>query len=175
MPLRAHLEVAAPLVEERREEKAGALWNNLGYHYHAWRNARRRGRPTSGRWRLTRARWGLTIPNVAILVNNLGMVLQDLGDLAAARAAYERALAHRRGVSARITPMWPRCQQPGECAARPGRPAGGAGGLRAGAGHRRGASSARSTRRWPSMSTTWGVCCKTWATWRGRGRPSSGR
>jgi Flp pilus assembly protein TadD len=31
-------------------------------------------------------------PNVATLVNNLGMVLQYLGDLAGARAAYERAL-----------------------------------------------------------------------------------
>ena len=32
-------------------------------------------------------------PNVAIRVNNLGLVLQDLGDLAGARAAFERALA----------------------------------------------------------------------------------
>ena len=32
-------------------------------------------------------------PNVARDVNNLGRVLKDLGDLAGARAAYERALA----------------------------------------------------------------------------------
>jgi len=31
-------------------------------------------------------------PNVAIQVNNLGLVLQDLGELAGARAAFERAL-----------------------------------------------------------------------------------
>jgi len=37
--------------------------------------------------------FGADHPNVARDVNNLGSVLQDMGDLAGARAAYERALA----------------------------------------------------------------------------------
>jgi hypothetical protein len=39
------------------------------------------------------ASFGPDHPNVAVRVNNLGSVLRALGDLAGARAAFERALA----------------------------------------------------------------------------------
>ena len=64
-------------------------------------------------------------------VNNLGSVLRDLGDLAGARAAFERALTID------------------EAAYGPDHPT------------------------WPPTSTTWGVCCRTSATWPGRGPPMS--
>ena len=51
------------------------------------------GRRSSGRWRSTSGSYGPDHPNVAIRLNNLGRVLQDQGDLAGARAAFERALA----------------------------------------------------------------------------------
>ena len=163
--------------------------------------------------------YGPDHPNVATDVNNLGSVLQDLGDLAGARAAFERALAHRRaGLRPRPSQRRHRRQQPGECAAGPGRPGRGAGGVRAGAGdrraglrprpsqrghatsttwgvvlqdlgdlagaraayeralaHRRAGLRPRPSQRRHATSTTWGVCCRTWATWPGRGRRTSGR
>jgi hypothetical protein len=41
---------------------------------------------------IAEATYGPSHPEVAIRVNNLGSVLQDSGELAAARAAYERAV-----------------------------------------------------------------------------------
>ena len=48
---------------------------------------------TNGHWLVMRPPWALTTPEVAIDVDNLGMILRDLGDLAAARAALQRAVA----------------------------------------------------------------------------------
>ncbi len=83
--------------------------------------------------RIDEASFGPDHPNVAIRVNNLGNVLQDLGDLAGAGAAFERAL---RIDEASFGPDHPkvaiRRQQPGLCAAGPGRSGGRQGGLRAG-------------------------------------------
>ncbi len=46
----------------------------------------------SGPWPLWKKFYGPNHPQVATAVNNLGSVLRDLGDLAGARAHYERAL-----------------------------------------------------------------------------------
>ena len=109
-------------------------------------------------------------------VNNLGGVLQDLGDLAGARAAFERALADRRGeLRARPPRGRHRRQQPGRCAAGPGRSGGRPGGLRAGARGSTRRASGPTTPTSPPTSTTWAGCCRTWAIWRAPGRPSSGR
>ena len=51
------------------------------------------GRRMSGRWPSTSAPTAPKHPNVAIGINNLGLVLRDQGNLAGARAAFERALA----------------------------------------------------------------------------------
>ena len=94
--------------------------------------------------RIDEASFGPDHPKVATDVNNLGGVLQDLGDLAGARAAFERAL---RIDEASFGPDHPkvaiRRQQPGQCAAGPGRSGGRQGGLRAGAPDRRGELRAR--------------------------------
>jgi tetratricopeptide (TPR) repeat protein len=92
-PLRPHLAQAAGHAEAAGLERAGALWNNLGYHlkmiadYPAARAAYERA------LRIDEAVFGPDHPAVATDVNNLGGVLKALGELPAARAAYERALA----------------------------------------------------------------------------------
>ena len=74
--------------------KVANVVNNLGSGaarpWAIWRAPRR---PTSARSRIDEASFGPDHPNVARDVNNLGAVLQALGDLAGARAAFERALA----------------------------------------------------------------------------------
>jgi len=100
------------------------------------------------------AAFGPDHPKVATDVNNLGSVLKDLGDLDGARAHFERALAideaafgpDHPSVASRVNNLGSVLQDLGDLA------------------------EARS----PSASTTWGWCCKTWATWTGRGPPASG-
>ena len=104
-----------------------------------------------------------------------GRVLQDLGDLAGARAAFERALRSTRRASAPTTPTspsasttWARCCRTWAIWRAPGRPSSG----RSRSTRR---ASAPTTPTSPSASTTWAGCCETWAIWRAPGRPSSGR
>ena len=140
-----------------------------------WAIWRAPGRPSSGRSRIDEASFGPDHPNVATDVNNLGLVLQDLGDLAGARAAFERALADRRGE---LRPRPPRrrhqtsttwaCCKTWAIWRAPGRPSSG----RCGSTRR---ASGPTTPTSPQTSTTWARCCKTWAIWRAPGRPSSGR
>jgi tetratricopeptide (TPR) repeat protein len=91
-PLRPHVEVVAAAAQEAGLERAGTLWNNLGYHLHGV------GDYTGARAAYERALvideviYGPDHPKVGIRVNNLGLVLHDLGDLRGARAAFERAL-----------------------------------------------------------------------------------
>ena len=94
-PLRlwaGHLRHIAAGAELRGGERAGSLWNELGYHlksagaYIDAKDAYERALP------IGEAAYGLDHPNVAIRVNNLGDVLRELGDLPGARAAFERAL-----------------------------------------------------------------------------------
>ncbi len=110
---------------------------------------------------------------VATIINNLGWVLQDLGDLAGAKAAFERAL---KIDEATYGPDHPnvaiRCQQLGHVLKDLGDLAG------AKAAYERALKIDETTLvqiipMSPSTSTTWAVCCKTWATWRGRKPPSS--
>ena len=122
------------------------------------RSGRRAGRPSSGRWGSTRRTFGPDHPNVAIRVNNLGRVLQDLGDLAGARAAFERALRDRRGEPRPRPPQGGhRRQQPGPRAAGPGRPGGRPGGVRAGAARSTRRPSGPTTPRSPSAVGTWAL------------------
>ncbi len=141
LPLRPHVEAAAAWAEQAVPARGLRGWSRPGRCGTTWATTGTwsptmpgRGRRTSGPCASTSGPTAPTIPTVAIRVNNLGGVLKALGDLAGARAAYERALRHL----AKALP-------------------------------------ARTTHTSPSTSTTWGVCCRTWATWPGRGRRTSGR
>ncbi|MCK4316278.1 MAG: tetratricopeptide repeat protein, partial [Anaerolineae bacterium] len=93
VPLRPHVEAVAAAAQEAGLEKAGTLWNNLGYHLRMvadYAGARASYERALAIWR---AAYGEEHPDVATAHNNLGLVLQDLGDLAGARVALERALA----------------------------------------------------------------------------------
>ena len=119
------------------------------------------------------ASFGPDHPDVATDVNNLGGVLQDQGDLADARAAFERR-SDRRASFGPDHPCRHNRQQPGRRAARPGDLAGARAAFeRALRIERRAWGS--TTPRSPPASTTWAACCKTWAIWRAPGRPTSGR
>ncbi|HEY3312028.1 MAG TPA: tetratricopeptide repeat protein [Anaerolineales bacterium] len=92
-PLRAHLELLAPVAEQAGLADAGDLWGNLGYHQKMMAEYKA-ARITDERvLAIDEKTYGLEHPNVARRANNLGRVLQELGDLAGAKALYERALA----------------------------------------------------------------------------------
>ena len=134
---RAAYERAWPSDEKAPTARTIPTWpsrvNNLGMCCRPWATWPGRGRPSSGPWRIDERAYGPDHPNVASDVNNLGSVLQALGDLAGARAAYERALRiDERAYGPDHPDVATRRQQPGECAAGPGRPGRGAGGVRAG-------------------------------------------
>ncbi len=88
-----HLRYVAGVAAERADERAGWLWNELGYHldlagdYGGARTAYERALA------IDEATFGPDHPNVARDANNLGSVLDDMGDYSGARTAYERALA----------------------------------------------------------------------------------
>ena len=92
-PLLEHLWYLAERAETEDRERAGRLFNELGYHL--WQVADLAGARQAYERALDidEAVLGPEHPNVATLVNNLGAVLKELGDLAGARQAYERALA----------------------------------------------------------------------------------
>ena len=100
--------------------------NNLGSGAagpgRSWRAPRR---PVSGRLRSTRPASAPTTQRRDRGSTTWGLVLRDLGELAGAKAAFERALSDRRR---RLRPRPPqcrhRCQQPGLGAAGPGRSGG---------------------------------------------------
>ncbi|HVF59673.1 MAG TPA: tetratricopeptide repeat protein [Thermoanaerobaculia bacterium] len=91
-PWLGHLRHVAAKAESRGGERAGSLWNELGYYLKsagAYVEARE---AYEAALRVDEAAFGPDHPDVATDVNNLGDVLQDLGDLPGALAAYERAL-----------------------------------------------------------------------------------
>jgi tetratricopeptide (TPR) repeat protein len=93
IPLRPHLRVVAELAEKSGLDKAGALWNELGYHLMMVAEYTGAQEAFERALAIDEAAYGPEHPKVATAVNNLGRVLKDLGDLAGAREAYERALA----------------------------------------------------------------------------------
>ena len=97
-----------------------------------WAIWRAPGRPSSGRSRSTRKASAPTTPMSPHGVNNLGSVLQALGDLAGARAAFERALQIDEKILGPTTPRspststtWARCCEPRAIWRAPGRPSSG--------------------------------------------------
>lgn len=91
-PLLPHVRAVAEVAEATGLEKAGDLWNSLGYHikdvadYAGAQAAHKRA------IQIWEANLGPDHPQVATGINNLGSVLKALGDLAGAKAALERAL-----------------------------------------------------------------------------------
>ena len=73
-------------------EKAGELWNSLGYYIRDLADYAGAKAAFERAIKIDEAAFGPDHPNVAIRVNNLGSVLKDLGDHAGPKAAYERAL-----------------------------------------------------------------------------------
>jgi len=78
-------------------EKAGTLWNNLGYHLKMvadYTGARESYERALGLWRGAYGQGDEDAqhPQVATALNNLGLVQQALGELAGARESFERAL-----------------------------------------------------------------------------------
>ena len=92
LPLLAHVEEAAPTAETAAVEKAGTLWNNLGYHKKVVADYPRARACYERALRIGERVYGTEHPDVATMVNNLGGVLNDLGDLAGAKACFDRAL-----------------------------------------------------------------------------------
>lgn len=91
-PLLPHVRTVAEAAEAAGLEKAGSLWNSLGYHIHAMADYPGAKAAYKHVIKIWEANLGPDHPYVATGVNNLGGVLQDMGDLAGAKAAYERAL-----------------------------------------------------------------------------------
>ena len=91
-PLRPHARAVAEWAEEAGVEKAGTLWNNLGYHLKMVADYAGARASLERALRIDEAAFGPHHPNVATDVNNLGSVQQAQGDLEGARASLERAL-----------------------------------------------------------------------------------
>jgi tetratricopeptide (TPR) repeat protein len=93
LPLLPHLRQAAAAAAGRGDQRAGWLYNELGYHLDMVTDYAGARATFERALVIGEAALGPNHPNVAIKVNNLGSVLHALGDLEGARAAYERALA----------------------------------------------------------------------------------
>ena len=91
-PLLEHLRYLAERAEAEAPERAGRLFNELGYHLWQVADLSEAQAALERALRMDEAVFGPDHPNVARDVNNLGLVLRALGDLAGARVAYERAL-----------------------------------------------------------------------------------
>jgi tetratricopeptide (TPR) repeat protein len=91
-PLLPHVRAVAGSAEAAGLEKAGELWNSLGYYTRAMADYAGAKAAFENTLKILEANLGPDHPYVAVGVNNLGNVLQDLGDLAGAKAAFERAL-----------------------------------------------------------------------------------
>lgn len=91
-PILPHVRAMAEASEAAKLEKAGSLWNSLGYHISGLADYAGAKAAYERALKIGEATYGLHHPTVAIRVNNLGGVLKDLGDLAGAKAAYERAI-----------------------------------------------------------------------------------
>jgi tetratricopeptide (TPR) repeat protein len=91
-PLLPHVHAVAEKAEAAGLEKAGALWNSLGYHIKALADYAGAQAAYERAIKIWEANLGSDHPQVATGVSNLGSVLRDLGDLAGAQAAFERAL-----------------------------------------------------------------------------------
>ena len=113
-------------------------------------------------------------PNVATDVNNLGMVLKDLGDLAGARRRSSGRCDRRDRLRPRPSQRGHPRQQPGQGAARPGRPRRRRQGVRA----RAAIDEAAFGPDHPNVAirvNNLGWCCRTSATSTAPARRSSGR
>ncbi|MEE8535823.1 MAG: tetratricopeptide repeat protein, partial [Kiloniellales bacterium] len=88
-----HLRAVAAAAATGGGERAGDLYNSLGYHLKMVADFAGARAAYERALAINEAAFGPDHPNVATVVNNLGLVLQTLGDLAAARVAIERALA----------------------------------------------------------------------------------
>ncbi len=93
LPLLPHLRQVAAAAERRGDERAGWLYNELGYHLNMVADYAGARAAYERALAIDEAAFGPEHPDVARDVNNLGEVLRELGDLAGARAAYRRALA----------------------------------------------------------------------------------
>ncbi|MFN8398810.1 MAG: toll/interleukin-1 receptor domain-containing protein [Anaerolineales bacterium] len=91
-PLLPHIRSIAEHAEKANFEKAGVLWNEIGYHIKELADYAGAKAAYERALKIDEAAFGPDHPNVAIRVNNLGSVLKALGDHAGAKAAFERAL-----------------------------------------------------------------------------------
>ncbi len=91
-PLLPHVHAVADAAEAAELEKAGELWNSLGYYIKYIADYAGAKAAFERALKIDEVAYGPEHPTVAIRVNNLGLVLQDLGDLSGAKAAHERAL-----------------------------------------------------------------------------------
>lgn len=91
-PLVPHLETVAANAEANGSEKAGFLYNELGYHWNMVANYPAARAAFERALKIDEHHFGPDHPNIARYINNLGMLHKALGDLPTARTAYERAL-----------------------------------------------------------------------------------